>query len=258
MMATAEEELVEKELILDDGAPMPAPIHKRTRLGPRRRRRMVVAAAGSTALMTMAVLAAGLLWLRAQSAAQFERRSPQEPPAARQSPLDDGVLPTCVYTDNFACPARMLFNSPEMHEVATENLMNIGRGMFGPGDRPLVLATVVEGFRNVSVQLGKYAPMAAGELDMLHLTHSQKDMVIQSMQLLSDTRVQRIGFSVAQAIRESPVKEPEGLRRHIQESLESHRLEIRKLRDELIPAELHDPDSADYQWDLTLDPKNIR
>merc|ERR1711972_1259812 len=77
------------------------------------------------------------------------------------------------------------------------------------------------------------------------------------MRLLSDPRVQRLGLTVAQAIRESPFKGRDEVRRHIEESLHPHRLEIRKLRDELIPAELRDPDDEGYEWDLTLDPKNI-
>jgi len=255
MMAAAEDHLVpgDKELVFDGGVPTSDPAHKRAGgQGPRRRRRAVFAAAGSTALMTVVAVGAAVLWLRAQSVRS--REQPSQPP-----PVGATSGPICAYAERFACPARMLLGSAELHEVATENVIKVSRGLLGSFDRPLVLSAVARGFGLVDEQLAKDAPMAAGELEMLHLTESQKDLVMHCMQLLSDPRVQRIGLNVAQAIRDSPSKDREDLRHHIEESLHPRAEEIRRLRDELVPAELRDPDAdgEGYEWELTLDPANV-
>jgi hypothetical protein len=160
------------------------------------------------------------------------------------------------------CPARQLFESAEVHEVAAENLLQVGkrrRLLEGrPDDRKGLQVAVAAGFRKISAQLEVRAPALAGDLDRLQLSELQKDAVVDSMRLISMPEVQSIGLVVARAIRDSGCIFPECVRQHVEAKLRPRLTEIRRLREELVPVSLRQLWGGRHQWDLTLDPANIR
>jgi len=154
--------------------------------------------------------------------------------------------------------ARRLLESPDIHEVAADNLMSVGRGVLGPGDRRLVRATVAESFRRASSALPQNAPSAAAALDSIQLDEQQQRAVLHALRLIGDRRVQSIGLDVAVAIHESPSKEQWVIVDHIHRRLRPRLGEVRRLHDELIPISLRGLVSSAHHWDLTLAPANLQ
>jgi hypothetical protein len=157
------------------------------------------------------------------------------------------------------CPAGALFQNPEVHEAAAANLMEVGRnGFLATRDWSTVKAAVVAGFRRINDELSDKAPKAARQLGLIQLSEQQKDAVLSSMRLISEPRVQRIGFEVGQAIRNCPSTDKEQLKRLIEERLKPRLPELLKLRNELMPEPLLELWATDHQWDMTLDPENVQ
>jgi hypothetical protein len=157
------------------------------------------------------------------------------------------------------CPAGALFENPEVHEAAAANLMAVGRhGFLAAEDWSTVKAAVVAGFRRIDDELSKKAPEASRRLGLIQLSEEQKDAVLSSMRLLSERRVQNIGFEVGQAIRESRSTDREVLRRRIEARLQPRLPELLRLREELMPEPLRELWATDHHWDMTLDPENVQ
>jgi len=154
--------------------------------------------------------------------------------------------------------ARGLLESPELHEVAAENVMRVGQKVLTLSDRDVVHAIAVAGFRNISSRLKERAPEALKVLDDVWFTDVQRNAVLKTMRLLSDPRVQSIGLDVAKAIRESRSRDHWVIVDRIHRRLTPRVGEIRVLRDQLIPASLRALARVGHHWDLTLTPANIR
>jgi len=163
----------------------------------------------------------------------------------------------CRYGMSPSCPARELFSSSELHEVATENLMQVGHGILVHADRDRVRATVAAGFRNLSRQLDTRAPAAAATLAGLELSEPQKNAVLSSMRLMSIPEVQRIGFEVALAIRRSLSVEREVIQRQIEDMLKSNLGELERVRDEMVPESVLEFWQAGPQWEMSLAVENV-
>lgn len=180
------------------------------------------------------------------------------PPPAPQILTHGHPAYHCTYGVARSCPARELLANPELHEVATENLMQVGRGILVAADRDAVRATVAAGFRNLSRQLDTRAPAAARALAQLELSRAQKDAVLSSLRLASLPKVQRVGFEVSLAIRQSVSLRRGVIRRHVEDMLRSNIKEIEGLRDEVIPPSLLAFWDTSHQWEMTLEPENIQ
>jgi len=164
--------------------------------------------------------------------------------------------------------ARMLLESPELHEVATDNVMKIGHGFLRPDDRERVRAAIAMGFLDMSASIKRHSPQAAIELDTIQLTGEQKDALLRTMRLISDPRVQMVGLNVAHAIRESQTERPEIIRRSVLHQdimhriglrLEPHSEELKALHDELLPQSLQGVRlETDVLWTRTFEPHNLR
>lgn len=154
--------------------------------------------------------------------------------------------------------ARMLFDSPEVHEVVAENVLRASRGALGTADLDMVIATVAEGLHNVSRRLAREAPIAARALDARLLDRKELAAVLQALRLVGDPRVQHIGLDVARAVRESAADGPEAVRRSVELRLQPRLEALRQLREEL--ASVGDPTLADgaFRWGLMLEPDNLR
>jgi len=192
--ATEEDPLCEQE----EALPPPLPTCKSNdsfyRAANRQRRAVIAAcSAGGSLLLVVGAMVAGV---------HLPMQGGEAPPPVRAAPHARS-LPhhgrevvqnsLCDYNEIPVCPAWDLFSSPEVHNVATMNLMRAGRDLLTESERPEVAAAVATGFVNISRQLQRKAPVVAGELNMLQLTEMQKNAVLDSLRLLSEPRVQELG-----------------------------------------------------------------
>mmetsp|Transcript_11388 Transcript_11388/g.25297 ORF Transcript_11388/g.25297 Transcript_11388/m.25297 type:complete len:460 (-) Transcript_11388:55-1434(-) len=153
--------------------------------------------------------------------------------------------------------ARALFESEKLHEVATDNLMEVGRAFFRPDDRPLVQAAVGDGFRNLTAGLWAHSPQAAQALDRIWLREEQQAAALDMMRAMGDPRVQSLGLCVAQAIHESKADD-EDIQQHVDMHLQARLQEVRKLQDELIPKQIRaGRQQKGHRWTSAVDPASV-
>lgn len=162
-----------------------------------------------------------------------------------------------------ACPAMGLFEKREVQDVATENIMRVGRDLITSADRRTVSTIVAVVFKNVSLELQKQSPRLASELEMIQLNDSQMAAVLAALELLSHREVQRIGLNVARAIRggaDDAVNQAsaQAMRDRIEGRLHPMIGDINKVRNTLIPKVMQEFWSAEHQWGMTLDIENLR
>jgi hypothetical protein len=163
-----------------------------------------------------------------------------------------------MYGVALECPASELLFNAEVHEVCTENLMRVGRGLFKHADREIVRDAVSAGFRNISRQLHERWPEAMRQLTRVEFTERQKNSLVSALRLLSVPEVQRIGFEVALAIRRSLSFEPQVVRKNVQEILLSNIGELLRLRGDLISERLEELWGIGLNWQMTLQPENLQ
>jgi hypothetical protein len=157
------------------------------------------------------------------------------------------------------CPASELFRSAEVIEVATENIMRVGADLLERRDRPMVEATVAKGLGNIKDHLDSGDPAVANELRLIQLSQVHRDAVLQSLRLLSDPRIQSVGRDVAEAIRAAADATGRAtLERAIATRLRPRLGELAQLRSELVPSAVLELWGRGHQWDMTLDPENLR
>lgn len=238
---------------------------------------LLLAAAGSLALVLFAWAAAA----GSGAAAPSATKAPTE--ALRTTQQKDGInigtaqmpdLPAppqphimhmghpayhCTYGVAAKCPASELLFNAEVHEVCTENLMRVGRGLFKHADREIVRDAVSAGFRNISRQLAQRWPEAMHQLEQVTFTEREKNSLVSALRLMSVPSVQRIGFEVALAVRRSLSFEPQIVRQKVQEMLQSNVAELMRLREDLISGRLQElwGDSG-LNFALTLQPENVQ
>mmetsp|Transcript_123821 Transcript_123821/g.361531 ORF Transcript_123821/g.361531 Transcript_123821/m.361531 type:complete len:412 (-) Transcript_123821:219-1454(-) len=170
---------------------------------------------------------------------------------------------TCDYETSSTCPAPSLLRMPEVHEVASQNIMKLGWRMLGPQHSPVVKTLVRSCFENVSLQLEHHAQQVARELDMVRVTGSQKDAMLNSLRLLGDPRVESIGLDIAEALRstfhhgaadEAQRPDDSVVIASLNELLQ--RFELGALSEDLALARLLW--SEGRQWDLSLEFEHFR
>lgn len=163
----------------------------------------------------------------------------------------------CTYATTERCPASELFFNSDVFEVATENLMQVGRGIFKPRDRDLVRDTVAAGFRNISKQIEEHADASLEALQHIQLDIQERNSVLTWLRLMSCPEVQSIGYEVAMAVRRSMSSDPAVVRSAVEEILSTNLDNVKALRDELIAPAMLEYWGPEQQWELTLDPENI-
>jgi len=159
-----------------------------------------------------------------------------------------------------------LITGKELQAVVTDNLMRVGHHVFEESDRATVSDMVRRSFADMHKRLRKRWPKAASMMDKLRLSDRQMRTIVDTLQLLSDPRVQSIGLDVAKAIAESSSTGP-GARWHILDAihrrLRARISELRLLRQQLLPTEvleqtaMHNGMPATARWTLTLTSANI-
>lgn len=133
--------------------------------------------------------------------------------------------------------ARMLLDSPEVHAVATRNLVKIGRQTLGGEIREeMVRSRVADNFKAIGRMMDAQLPDVSRVLKSVPLTEEQTHAVLHMAGYLSDPRLQQIGLDVAHAIRDADTHDPAVLKLRIAERLGSRRAELRQLYREVIPA----------------------
>jgi len=154
-----------------------------------------------------------------------------------------------------------MFENPEVHEAATENVMRVGRGLLRPSDHHLVRAAVATGFLNISSQIQKRIPKLATDLLLMTFNDDEKNAILTSLRLTSGDRLLSIGEGVGQAMHQAGSVDRQVIRQRIEAKLLARADEIRKLRHELLPASVREalslPSSEAHSWELTLDPENV-
>jgi len=168
---------------------------------------------------------------------------------------------------HFRHPAHDLIAGKELQTVVTDNLMRVGHHVFEASDRAIVSDMVSRSLAGMQKRARKRWPKAASTIDKLRLSDRQMRSIVDTLQLLSDPRVQSIGLDVAMAIAESSSTGP-GARWHILDAihrrLRARISELRLLRQQLLPTEvleqtaMHNGVPATASWTLTLTSANIR
>jgi len=156
------------------------------------------------------------------------------------------------------CSALSLFQSWEIHRVVTDNLMRTSNRLLTQADYETVNEFAWLGFKSINTELEARAPNLASELGQIKLKKDQKNAVLDVLSLLSDPSVQSLGFDVARITRTSTFTTKKYLKFNIEDSLEPIQ-DIRNLANLIIPTSMLAAwREAGHDWDMTLDPRNIR
>jgi len=157
--------------------------------------------------------------------------------------------------------ASQLFHSRELAEVATDNVMKIGRGEISPDQRDDVLAHVTARFRNISTEIASRHPEVPAQLDAIQLDAQQQKAILDDMRGLSDPRLQALGRDVGLVLHAglAASREPSSaLDALLQEHFSPRIGALRQLRDEVTPAELReDEEDGGEGPGLALDPERM-
>mmetsp|Transcript_23504 Transcript_23504/g.65858 ORF Transcript_23504/g.65858 Transcript_23504/m.65858 type:complete len:431 (+) Transcript_23504:97-1389(+) len=180
-----------------------------------------------------------------------------EPPQSERAQIGHPAY-HCAYSMSPTCPAKELFWNPEIYEAATENLLQVGRGLLVHADRDTVRDTVAAGFKNISDKLELVAPDIAKRLATFQVHEKQKNAVLTAMRLISMPEVQSIGFEVSLAIRHSTSWKKGTLRSEIESTLRRNATQIARLRDEDVSSLVLEALGDGHQWDMTLSPENVK
>jgi hypothetical protein len=179
-------------------------------------------------------------------------------PAPERHSAQLGHRQHCSYDTTDRCPVSQLFYNSELNEVVTENLMQVGKGLFRHADRDLVRDTVAAGMQKIYGQLKEHSPVALEALTHVELTSKGKNAVLTWMRLSSIPEVQTIGYEVALAVRRSLSLDPDTIRTQIEGVLQSNLDKIADLRDDLLPPSVFKFLNSEQQWQMTLQSENLR
>eukprot|EP00929_Paragymnodinium_shiwhaense_P002871 TRINITY_DN10318_c0_g1_i1.p1 TRINITY_DN10318_c0_g1~~TRINITY_DN10318_c0_g1_i1.p1 ORF type:complete len:500 (-),score=103.34 TRINITY_DN10318_c0_g1_i1:305-1729(-) len=132
--------------------------------------------------------------------------------------------------------ARMLFESPAVHNVATENVMNIKtHAARSSKSRDEVHGLVQKTFRGIVGNMKERTPEMWQALESTELTQEQHDDVVRMMRLLKDPRVMKLGLDTAKAIQEAGSDDEETLKSHIVKKLKPHAWDIQEIYMKAMP-----------------------
>lgn len=171
-------------------------------------------------------------------------------PLRRKSCMTRGGMP--------ACPAIGLFYQPDVHKVALENILSVGKRLLSATDMELVHDIVQATFLNVSQRIQRAAPRLSISLQMVQLSDDQQEAILACLKLMGNQKVQRVGLEVARAIHQAPTLEHDTVKEHIHGKLGPLKQEIKMLRDEVVPKSLQKLWGPDHLWEMTMDMENLQ
>eukprot|EP00929_Paragymnodinium_shiwhaense_P002872 TRINITY_DN10318_c0_g2_i1.p2 TRINITY_DN10318_c0_g2~~TRINITY_DN10318_c0_g2_i1.p2 ORF type:complete len:512 (-),score=113.21 TRINITY_DN10318_c0_g2_i1:200-1651(-) len=136
--------------------------------------------------------------------------------------------------------ARSLFASPAIHDVATENVMNIKSHLpRSTKSREQVRHLVGKTFGDIVENVRQTSPELYAALEKTELTQDHHDGIVHMMRYLKDPRVMRIGVDTAKAMQEAQSDDEEVLKAHIKRKLKGRAKEIQEIY-MAMPASLQD------------------
>lgn len=138
--------------------------------------------------------------------------------------------------------ARMLLQSPELADVAAEQLQSAS-GHLLADDISMVRAIAAAGFGNISAKLKSMNPEVASQLDSFQLTSEQHLAVVDLLKQMSNSHLMKVGEELARSLQQFLSSAPnfskvESVKLHLSNTLTPRLPELRRLRDEVIPTPL--------------------
>lgn len=135
--------------------------------------------------------------------------------------------------------ARSLFESPAIHDVATDNVMNIKARIPQTGKhRDEVRELVAKTFKDIVEKMQEQSPEHYKALNSVALSQEHHDGAVHMMRLLRDPRMMQIGLDTAKAIQETNSDDENILRAAIIDKLKARGDDIRNIYKEM-PQEAH-------------------
>eukprot|EP00929_Paragymnodinium_shiwhaense_P002874 TRINITY_DN10318_c0_g3_i1.p1 TRINITY_DN10318_c0_g3~~TRINITY_DN10318_c0_g3_i1.p1 ORF type:complete len:475 (-),score=103.12 TRINITY_DN10318_c0_g3_i1:368-1792(-) len=133
--------------------------------------------------------------------------------------------------------ARSLFESPAIHDVATENVMSIkARVPQSKNTREEVRELVGKTFIEMMETIRLKDPAMFAALEKAELTEEHHDGIVHMMRYLKDPRVMQIGLDTAKAMQEAKSDDEEVLKDHIKTKLKGRAKEIQEIYMEMPPS----------------------
>eukprot|EP00929_Paragymnodinium_shiwhaense_P002877 TRINITY_DN10318_c0_g4_i1.p1 TRINITY_DN10318_c0_g4~~TRINITY_DN10318_c0_g4_i1.p1 ORF type:complete len:478 (-),score=118.95 TRINITY_DN10318_c0_g4_i1:314-1747(-) len=133
--------------------------------------------------------------------------------------------------------ARSLFESPAVHDAATENVMKIkSRVPQSQKSREEVRHIVGKAFSDIVDTMREKDPHMFDALERTELTQEHHDGIVHMMRYLRDPRVMQIGLDTAKAMQEAKSDDEEVLKDHIKTKLKGRAKEIQDIYMEMPPS----------------------
>mmetsp|Transcript_41063 Transcript_41063/g.89714 ORF Transcript_41063/g.89714 Transcript_41063/m.89714 type:complete len:301 (-) Transcript_41063:301-1203(-) len=160
------------------------------------------------------------------------------------------VFPFAAFSLGKSIMVLELFESPEAHDIATNQLMEVHKQCGDLADRNEVRTSVQSGFQRMGRRLLEAKP----ELARVRLQTAEKDGLLHMLRFLSDRRLQRLGLHVANTVERSRCASEGCLQAEIERELQEHAPKLRRLYEEVVPEAVRAP----HPWSRLLHPKRIR
>eukprot|EP00929_Paragymnodinium_shiwhaense_P048534 TRINITY_DN2452_c0_g1_i2.p1 TRINITY_DN2452_c0_g1~~TRINITY_DN2452_c0_g1_i2.p1 ORF type:complete len:470 (+),score=111.11 TRINITY_DN2452_c0_g1_i2:83-1411(+) len=137
--------------------------------------------------------------------------------------------------------ARTLLESPAVHDVASENVLNVHARLPGmTKSKEEVKDLVTRTFRDVSQRMKDMTPETWDALEGTTLSAEQHDGIVHMLKYMKDPRVMQLGLDTAAALREAGSDDQEALKASIIEKLKPRAKEIHSLYEEAVPAHMRE------------------
>jgi len=220
---------------------------------------LAVAALMSTALVAFAALTPA----RAAGSRSDDKAAPRSAHMELSpQPLHLRRKLPCSFNRSTRCPAKSLLDSSSVRSAVTNYLVMAG---LDPEMKSAIREEVDSVFGNISFRLEEHSPDFAMELLDIQLSEAEQFMILESLWLMNDPRVQRVGRKAALALNAAQSEDRFSLARQLEMSMKTMDDEIRALEHELVPLDLRSLwglGSRSFQndtsaWEMTLDKANI-
>lgn len=153
--------------------------------------------------------------------------------------------------------ARMLLESSELADMATEQIMKTGHTVLKEHHYFTVRKLVAGGFRNLTSFIQQNKPTVYRQLTQLHLTDEQKAALLNQVHMTGDPRMQSIGRDIAYAVIQGRGQGREAVTRQLSQKLQPRLAEIRQLHEEFLPSALGGGHHEDSNFEMNIDFNNM-
>jgi hypothetical protein len=151
---------------------------------------------------------------------------------------------------------RSLLDGPEITDVATKNIMKLSKDQIPAADEGVLKQAVSKHLSDLTNQIKEQHPEAFRQLESISVTKEQKDAHLKLASNMADHRAQQIGLEAAQTVYNARNQGPEGIKKSLSEKFGPYAVQLRALRDELIPEPLRG-DEAGKQSGVSFNPERM-